>query len=344
MSAAFLPACRHAAPCASKQAKLADFGLHKRVRRLVSSGALVAWNQDTTYRGIEFEPSFYGGNLYLTSTKSAVSAAGSSRDEGSGHGSAGGSMHGSLHGAGGARAALNAASNGTAAAAAEDGSGFGSSSGSVLIGRRRNTSVTDLQSLPEAPHDDDADPAAAASNGAPARPPVYPSSQQQQQVLQEQPSVGPPSVSSPTHVPHSDSATSIQQVAPGALADTQQQQQQQLMSAVRAKSQGLLGKQDFVTRVLSAQPDLLGVSACCVSVVHNLDRTTCYIQAGTDLWRLARVAAPCSECCHDVLWGVGVLVVEHTLLVACTQHQNQPSYILLRNVVSNPGLSTCCNR
>jgi DNA polymerase IIIc chi subunit len=266
-------AVTHAAHCANfKQAKLADFGLHKRVRRLVSSGALVAWNQDTTYRGAEYEPSFYGGNLYLTNAKSAFSAAGSSRDEGSVHGSAGGSLHGSLHGAGGARAALNAASNGNAATAtaAEDGGGFGSSSGSgVLMGRRRNTSVSDLQSLPEAPHDDAAAAAAAAaSNSGLAKPPVYPGSQQQQQQVQELlPSSSQPGAPGVSYVPHSDSATSIQQVAPVGLAAAQQQQQQQhLMSAVRAKSQGLLGKQDFVTRVLSAQPELLGVSAFVVAV------------------------------------------------------------------------------
>jgi hypothetical protein len=259
------------------QAKLADFGLHKRVRRLVSSGALVAWNQDTTYRGADYEPSFYGGNLYLTSAKSAFSAAGSSRDEGGVHGSAGGSLHGSLHGAGGARAALIAASNDTAAAAtaAEDGGGFGSSSGSgVLIGRRRNTSVTDLQSLPEAPHDDAA--AAAASNSGLAKPPVYPGSQQQQ-VQELLPSSSQPGAPGASYVPHSDSATSIQQVAPVGLAAAQQQQQQHLMSAVRAKSQGLLGKQDFVTRVLSAQPELLGVSAMVVAV-----RTLCLGCAGVD--------------------------------------------------------------
>ncbi|WIA29400.1 hypothetical protein OEZ86_011904 [Tetradesmus obliquus] len=158
-------------------AKLADFGLHKRVRKLVSSGALVPWNQDTTYRGADYEPSFYGGNLYLT--KTAFSAAGSSKDEGSAHGSLGGS----LHGAGGAHSATS---------------------------------------------------------------------------IQQVPSVGP--------------FGDVQQ---------QQQQQQQLMSAVRAKSQGLLGKQDFVTQVLSAGGELLGGPSAAGMMQHSqeVSRTFAAVQA-----------------------------------------------------------------
>ncbi|KAF6253037.1 kinase-like domain-containing protein [Scenedesmus sp. NREL 46B-D3] len=245
-------------------AKLADFGLHKRVRRLVSSGALVPWSQDTTYRGIDYEPSFYGGSLYL-SAKSGFGGAGSK--ENSVHGSNGGSMHGSLHGAGGARAALNAAGNGDATAgAAEDGTA--AAGGSVLLGRRRNTSLSDLQSLPEAP----------AADG-PARPPAYPGSQQQ---AQEAPAAGQHYLSNTSATLYSEPATSsAQQAAPGGLGGAQQQQQQQLLSAVRAKTQGLLGKQDFVTQVLSARSELIGGSSAAGMMQHSqeVSRTFAAVQA-----------------------------------------------------------------
>lgn len=51
------------------QAKLSDFGLHKRVRRMLTSGTLVSWTADASYHGAEYERSYYGGNNYINLSK-----------------------------------------------------------------------------------------------------------------------------------------------------------------------------------------------------------------------------------------------------------------------------------
>jgi serine/threonine protein kinase len=153
------------------QAKLADFGLHKRVRRVAASGALVAWDQEVTYHGDQFEKSYYGGRLYLH--KSAMSVAGSSvaGDDSSAHGSShySSSLHGgSMHGANGASAQLAASSaaapggggnqagpDGPAGvAAAADGGGGGGRSGSAArppLPRSGSKGMLQLDALHEAP-------------------------------------------------------------------------------------------------------------------------------------------------------------------------------------------------
>lgn len=90
------------------QAKLADFGLHKRVRRMINNNMAVPWTQDATYHGIEYERSFYGGQLYLA--RSALS------DEGSIHGA-------TAAAAAAAAVAAMAAANGDAAPSAASCSG-----------------------------------------------------------------------------------------------------------------------------------------------------------------------------------------------------------------------------
>lgn len=289
-----MPAVTHAAVLLQslQQAKLADFGLHKRVRRMVASGTLVPWNQETTYHGIDYERSYYGGNMYLV--KSAVSVASSVRDEGSLHGSIGGSMHG--HFTAGQGLGLKSSSTaptivaGGASSAAPPQHGKGGGLGGVLAGVQSKNSNggggDGVQqdstkpplcpchgSAPDGPHV----PSLLEMGGS--RYSVLPHSRLegngsvQAYAVSEVPAAYPQALGGP--VPHSDSATSIQQASAAGAAGSaqlddgpfaQQQQQQQLMSALRAKSQGLLGKQDFVTRVLSAaRSDLLTVSStlCC---------------------------------------------------------------------------------
>lgn len=43
---------------------MADFGLHKRVRRALATDTLVPWDADATYHGNDYEKSYYGGNQY----------------------------------------------------------------------------------------------------------------------------------------------------------------------------------------------------------------------------------------------------------------------------------------
>jgi hypothetical protein len=212
------------------QAKLADFGLHKRVRKMTSSGALVSWNQETTYHGGEFEKSFYGGKLYLN--KSAMSIASSMQDDDSvyngslsnGNSLHGGSMHnGSAHGGGSwhraaaANALLNSAANDSAYA----------------LGAAHGTAGT-----------------AAAAAPVSGKPP-----------LPARPSISGPAVNGDATGAGaavkgaqqcSDSAASIADGSVAAGGKVKQLQEAEVLrGAVRAKSQGLLAQQDFVTRVLS---------------------------------------------------------------------------------------------
>lgn len=239
---------------AFRQAKLADFGLHKRVRKMTSSGALVAWNQETTYHGADYDKSFYGGKLYLV--KSAMSIASSMHDDdsvrnGSMHGSSmhGGSLHGggSWHRAGPAGAALGtvndsaygalSATAGAAVDASVNGGNGVQPGGRAPVGSGRPPLPYRVSSASGGLSD--------AANGA--------------QKLDVAAGTGGPTGANGVlkgGVQCSDSAGSIAAADSSMPADKDKQQQQHLQhellqGAVRAKSQGLLEKQDFVTRVLS---------------------------------------------------------------------------------------------
>jgi hypothetical protein len=270
--------------CHAVQAKLADFGLHKRVRKMVSSGALVPWSQETTYRGLEYEPSYYGGNLYLR--RSAISNTNSTVDENSMHGS---SLNGSLHRSSAAAAALEAekaaapplqpapgapatvpaATGGghqrasAGASSMTHGSGsFKSMNGSSLHSK---TAAVDSSSASSAFMAQPLSTAFATGAGKTAMPQGADSCH----------------VNSAGAFTPSDSAASFHHTtrAPSSpfsgaarLADGDDSaaapalftaQQQGLLDVVQAKSLGLLGKQEFVTHVLSAAsagPGLLKVS------------------------------------------------------------------------------------
>lgn len=226
------PFCAALCVWPSLQAKLADFGLHKRVRKMASSGALVAWNQETTYHGGDFDKSYYGGKLYLV--KSAMSIASSAPDDdsmynGSMHGN-GSSRGGSLHGGSSwhrAAAAGTALSPTAAADMPASGQHAASRPGKPPLPYRSASSAPLAQ-------------AGAAGNG-----------------LQSD---------APGGVQCSDSAGSIfDRELPGAAG--KDKQQELLQGAVRAKSQGLLAKQDFVTRVLavSSSSNALNKVGVCVA-------------------------------------------------------------------------------
>lgn len=207
----------------------------------------MAWDQETTYHGADFERSYYGGNIYLTH-RPTISTASSIIDENSVHG-------GSLHGGG--------AFSRTAATGRPNG---------LLIDVLRDKS---------------AGGAAAVAAGS-QKPPLYPAAGTESAAAA--PAAAPPAAEgyslgaaagdctgctqSMATVAHSDSATSISDAATAASvgdapaqigSSAFQQQQHHLMNVVKAKSQGLLGKQDFVTQVLSAaaRPELLQVSREC---------------------------------------------------------------------------------
>jgi hypothetical protein len=81
-----------------QQAKLADFGLHKRVRAILKSGLALPWAQDISLQGDACEKSFYGGNMYASNhgRGAAAGAEGARAAFGSGLyglGGAEGSMH-----------------------------------------------------------------------------------------------------------------------------------------------------------------------------------------------------------------------------------------------------------
>jgi len=227
------------------QAKLADFGLHKRVRKMTSSGALVAWNQETTYHGAEFERSFYGGKLYLV--KSAMSIASSMRDDdsvydGSLHG--GGSMHGasmnggSVHGGG----------------SLHGGAGW----------QRAHGSSSGVLGLPPVP------PAAGGSLPSSNKPPLAMRSGSVAAAAGGG-GGGGQGMGDGAGLKCFDSAASISDSTAAAGSGKQQQHQQQelLNGAVRAKSQGLLGKQEFVTRMLSVSSSSTPLQQVRNTTVHK---------------------------------------------------------------------------
>jgi hypothetical protein len=237
------------------------------VRKLTSSGALVAWHQETTYHGGDYEKSFYGGKLYLV--KSAMSIASSMRDDDSVRGNSthagsmcGGSYHGSnslqrgsllgggssLHGGGswhrglaagaalGVNPSVNSGVNSALNSGVNTASGSGSSVG-VPAAAPTGGGIGSNPPLPFKPN------TAVAQNGTGG-------------VQQQQP--GPAAAEGDGVYSHgiptlSDYAASIQGHNATADKDKQQQQQQHMLlqGAVRAKSEGLLTKQDFVTRVLT---------------------------------------------------------------------------------------------
>ena len=222
------------------QAKLADFGLHKRVRKMASSGALVAWNQETTYHGGDFDKSFYGGKLYLV--KSAMSIASSMQGDDSvyngslsnGNSLHGGSMHGggSMHRAAAASAALSAANDSAYDATSQTANG--------------KAAAANASGKPPLP----ARPGSAGQSGA-------------QQC--------------------SDSAASMSDSSGSAAAAAGKGKQQQqheaevLQGAVRAKSQGLLAQQDFVTRVLSVPSSSSALQQVCVGWLVDLCTGGCMV-------------------------------------------------------------------
>lgn len=229
---------------------------------MTSSGALVAWNQETTYHGGEYEKSFYGGKLYLS--KSAMSIASSVQDDdsvynGSMHGgSRGGSMHGGgswlkATTAGAALGTVNDSAYGalspTAAAAADVSvsNGQPANRGGVGAGRpplpyRPNSAPSGLLAPGGSEAQNGAAAAAASADGG-----LYSGAQV-------------------THT--TDSAGSmVDSSLPADKGKQQLQEQELLQGAVRAKSQGLLAKQDFVTRVLtvpssSSALQKVGTAAC----------------------------------------------------------------------------------
>lgn len=249
--------CCPCAPLCAPQAKLADFGLHKRVRKMASSGALVAWSQETTYHGADYDKSFYGGKLYLV--KSAMSIASSMRDDDSvyngslsnGNSLHGGSLHGnnsqhggSMHGGASwhrANAALMAANDSAYALPAASAAGAGGTAG-----------------------------AAAAAPAGSGKPPVPPSLGSSSQAAGGAAAANGDAVGAGgglKGVPQcSDSAASIADGSGAAVAGKGKQQQQEaemVKGAVRAKSQGLLAQQDFVTRVLSVPSNSTALQQVC---------------------------------------------------------------------------------
>lgn len=64
-------------PVHSAQAKLADFGLHKRVRAILQSGIALPWAQDVCLQGDACEKSYYGGNMYMASSASSLASSSS---------------------------------------------------------------------------------------------------------------------------------------------------------------------------------------------------------------------------------------------------------------------------
>jgi hypothetical protein len=258
------------------QAKLADFGLHKRVRKMTSSGALVAWNQETTYHGGDYEKSFYGGKLYLV--KSAMSIASSAHDDdsvynGSMHGGSlrGGSVHGggSWHRAAAAGAALGTVNDSaygalspTAAADASVSNGQTGNRGVAAAGRpplpyRPSSAPSGLL----APGGSDAQGAGAAAAAS-----------------------ADGGLCSEAQVTHtSDSAVSIlDSNLPSDNGKQQLQEQELLQGAVRAKSQGLLAKQDFVTRVLAVPSNSSALQKVLTAVQHlPVDWAPCQYAACT---------------------------------------------------------------
>jgi hypothetical protein len=238
----------HCCTCAGLlQAKLADFGLHKRVRKMTTSGALVAWNQETTYHGGDYEKSFYGGKLYLV--KSAMSIASSVQDDdsvcnGSVHG--GSTRGGSMHGGG---SWLKASAAGSALGTVND-SAYGALS--PTAGGAADVSVSNGQT-------GNRGGAGAGRPPLPYRPSSAPSGLLAPGGGETQHGGAAAAASadgglySGVQVPHtSDSAVSILDSSLATDKGKQQLQEQELLQgAVRAKSQGLLAKQDFVTRVLT---------------------------------------------------------------------------------------------
>jgi hypothetical protein len=97
------PAPIHRSHPRRPQAKLADFGLHKRVRAILKSGLALPWAQDVSLQGDACEKSFYGGNMYAGASAGAGAARGAFA---SSLYAAGGSLHG------GARAAAAGADAG----------------------------------------------------------------------------------------------------------------------------------------------------------------------------------------------------------------------------------------
>lgn len=228
---------------------------------MASSGTLVAWNQETTYHGGDFDKSYYGGKLYLV--KSAMSIASSGPDDdsvynGSTHGN-GSSRGGSLHGGGSwlKATAVGMPLSPTAAAAADmpaSGQHAASRPGKPPLPYRSASSAALAQ-------------AGAAGNGV-------------------------QSDTVPGGVQCSDSAGSIfDSELPGAAG--KDKQQELLQGAVRAKSQGLLGKQEFVTRVLavsSSSTALNKVGVCLCGAVPRCAQP--HVQPVA-----ASVHVPCAAAC-----------------------------------------------
>eukprot|EP00775_Hariotina_reticulata_P010407 gene10407-10565_t len=298
-------------PIASSVAKLADFGLHKRVRKLVSSGSLVAWNQETTYHGNDFERSYYGGNLYLR--RSAISTASSIIDENSVHST---SLNGSMHRNSAAAAALEpgkaavpplppawrasaAVPAATAVAASTiNGSGSGSRKGLKSSSLRSKTAALDSstsspfpgQPLPTPfatctasmavpPSADDCN----GNNGA-----AFTPSDSAASVHQTSRATSLPFANAGLLAGDDDADAPADAVGAAAAWTVQQQG---LLDVVQAKSLGLLGKQDFVTHVLSAAAAAGSGVLQAKSIRHDkeVSRTFAAVQA---LEGLARESEP----------------------------------------------------